>query len=212
MKKKKTILIFDFDGTIADSLDTIVATGNELGSVFGVPTISKEEFRRVGIKNLLKKYRVSSMKLAVFLWLTKRRLRTKMADIPLVSGIKEVLRDLSQEGFRLGVFTSNTKKNVEVFLKKNHLENVFDFVYSENNFFGKDKAMHRLLKKYSLKKEDITYVGDECRDINAMKNAGVAMIAVSWGFESRRVLESADAEMIADTPEELAELLRKRFL
>jgi len=79
----------------------------------------------------------------------------------------------------------------------------FDFIYSDGSLFGKGKILKRVLKKYEFFKRNVVYVGDEVRDIDAAREAGIKIVSVSWGFNSKEVLGSNKPNYIVDTPAEL---------
>jgi len=120
-----------------------------------------------------------------------------------VEGIKEALFELKQQGYRLGVLTSNSKKNVCAFMAHNGMTEVFDFIYSGKNLFGKDKVMVQMLAREGLAKEAVLYVGDELRDIEASRKVGLRVIAVTWGLFGKEALEALNPDAVVETSEEL---------
>ena len=62
--------------------------------------------------------------------------------------------------------------------------------------------MRRYCNKRTLKACEVIYVGDEVRDITGAKNAGVKVIAVAWGYNSRELLEKHKPDFPVDTPQE----------
>ena len=116
---------------------------------------------------------------------------------------------LKNTGFNLGILSSNSKINVCKFLENNNLDNIFDFIYSSRHLFGKDKTLLRLLKKRNIPKKNAVYVGDETRDIEAAKKAGISIVSVSWGFNSRKTLEALQPDQIAGSPGELIACLQR---
>jgi len=91
-------------------------------------------------------------------------------------------------------------------LNKNNL-NVFDFIYSEGDIFNKADKMKTLLEERKLNPESVFYVGDETRDIEAARAAGIKMIAVSWGFNKEEILKKENPDYLIRKPEELVSLL-----
>ena len=97
------------------------------------------------------------------------------------------------------------KKDIKVFLKNNGL-NFFGFIYTESNLFGKGRALNNLLIKHRLDPEETIYIGDEVRDIEAAKKAGIKIISVSWGFNSAKLLQKAKPDFLINKPKELLQL------
>jgi phosphoglycolate phosphatase len=198
------VIIFDFDGTIAETLLETLKLFNEVAPRYDLPIIKKTDLtkiRNLSAKELIREYHISGWKLLRLTQVILPKLKENISNIALVPGIAEVLAELKQQGFSLGIVTSNAKENVELFLKKHHLE--IDFVYAEKNFFGKARVLAHLLKKQKINKQTIVYVGDEVRDIEAAHQAGLKMIAVTWGFNSPQRLETANPEYLVTKPEQL---------
>jgi len=125
-----------------------------------------------------------------------------MEDIGINPEIKGVFIELKKQGHTVGIVTSNTTKNVELFLAS-HQISIIDFIYSEKNLFGKGKVLNNLIKKRLFKKSEVLYVGDEVRDIDAAKNAAVKVIAVDWGFNSEERLRKAQPDFLISKPREI---------
>ena len=204
------VIIFDFDGTVADTFDAIVTITNRLALKFGYKPVSQEDI--VKIKNLssreiIKQSGVSLFKLPLLLRKVKAELNQEIHNLKPVPGIQEALTELKNQGNYLGIITSNDKKNVIFFLQSNDLNKVFDFIYSEATLFGKSRVINHVLKHAKLKPEEAIYVGDETRDIEAAKRSKIKMIAVSWGFNSEEVLAAHQPDFLIHRPHELIEAI-----
>ena len=117
-----------------------------------------------------------------------------------------MLTTLVMRGYPLQVLTTNAKDIVETFLKTNDI-NVFTEVTSERNLFGKSASLKKILKHMNKKPEEVIYIGDEVRDIEACKKVGIEIISVTWGLQSRGALEKAGANYLADTPGDILNIL-----
>jgi phosphoglycolate phosphatase-like HAD superfamily hydrolase len=125
-----------------------------------------------------------------------------------ILGIKEALTHLKDEGNSLGILTSNSEENVSVFLSKHGMEDLFSFIYSGTSLFGKHKVIRKFMKQNYLTPEDVIYVGDETRDIEASKKIHVKVIAVTWGFNSKEALVKHKPDFLIHQPNELSEVMR----
>jgi len=210
MKTKDKTIIFDFDGTIADTLETIAILYNAIASDYNCREVSyddKEKFRSMNTQNFLHECGIPLIKLPTLSIKIKKELKKEIKNIKPFSGIIETLHKLKEHGFKLGVLSSNSVTNIKLFLKHNTLENVFDFVHSGKNVFGKDKTLLRLLFKYKIDRNNVIYVGDETRDIDALKRIKIPIIAISYGFNSHEILKSKNPDYLVDNPEELLNVL-----
>ena len=205
----KKVVIFDFDGTIADTLDSVVNIVNPLSDEFGIKKVPEEnidELRNKKLREILKDSGISMLKMSSMARRIKSELNKQIEYVRPVLGIEEALLGLKEKKYKLGILTSNSKENVSKFLRKNNLD-LFDFIHSESSIFGKSKAMHDLLKKHGIRPEEAIYVGDETRDIEAARKTNIEIVAVSWGYNSKQLLEKQNPDFLIDNPRQLIEIL-----
>ena len=205
----KQLLVFDFDGTIADTLLVAVDIVNELSAEFGFPQISPDEFvtlKHMAPGELMKLSGLSWMQLPLLIKRTHKLFKKHFKHVPPIEGMPEVLRTLHQQGFRMGVLTSNSKENVEEFLREHRME-YFEFVKSPKSLFGKAKALGKICEKSRLFPGSMVMIGDEIRDLDAAQEAGIDSIGVGWGFNSEESLAKAGATATVTEPADLLKLL-----
>lgn len=204
----KKVILFDFDGTIADSFESFFGIINKLSKKYHFRSVRREDLNQLRTKSaldLLKEFNISWYKIPFIARDFKHLQQEEIDRLKPIKGIAPVLQRLKNT-YTLGIVTSNSRKNVEAFLKKNNCD-VFTYVYTDSSFFGKDKMINGFLKKYSFAKEDVLYVGDEIRDIQACKKAGIAVIAVSWGFNVKKGLAKYNPAYLIDSPKDLLTVL-----
>jgi len=205
----KTI-IFDFDGTIANTLSLILEIVNKLTKEYSYKKITRQDILRLREKTYteaigeLGKFGVSVFRLPFLLKEGKDLMAKKVSFCKPFPGLVEALKILKEKGFSLGILTSNLQKNVELFLKKNNIE-VFDFIYCDNSPFllGKGDKLKKLIEKNRWVPGEVVYIGDETRDIEAAKEAGVKIISVTWGINSKKILQKQKPDFLIDKPEQL---------
>jgi phosphoglycolate phosphatase len=205
------VIVFDFDGTIADTFDSIVNIINHLSVEFGYQKASSEDvnkLRNLNSREIIKYSGVSLLKLPFLVKRVKSELNKEIHRLSPASGIREVLLELQCQGNKLGIITSNSKSNVIAFLQNNELQAPFDFIYSGTTLFGKSKVIGRLLQQENLSPGEVIYVGDETRDIEAAKRTPIKVIAVSWGFNSSQALAEQNPDFLIHHPRELIEVIR----
>ena len=208
-KPRYLSIIFDFDGTIADTLSAIVRLVNEHAHEFNIQPLEEkdvEELRGMSNLDIIKKFKVPLVKVPYLVLRAQKELNQRMDEVQLFPGVRELVLELKACGFRIGILTSNSRENVLKFLRGRQLD-VFDFIHTEQNFFGKNWALLHLLKKFDLKKEETIYVGDEIRDIEACHKVNVPVIAVGWGFHRRHVLAAKNPTFIVDSASEILDIV-----
>lgn len=206
----KQVLVFDFDGTIADTLPRILAISNRLSEEFGyrqVPDDEIEMFRGKRSREALKLLQIPFTKIPAIALRMKAELQKDMHLSKPISSVKEVLNEL-RSSYRLGIVTSNSQSNVERFLGANEMP-FFDFIYSSSSLFGKSLVLKSMLRARQLLREGTVYIGDETRDVDAARKSGIDMIAVSWGANSAEALARQKPQYLIHHPEGLLTLLGK---
>lgn len=208
-------IVFDFDGTLADTLELGLNVYNRIAPKYDCQPVSEGEqelFRTKRPQELFEAYGISRLKLLTLVMRIRKEMNRHVPEMKLFDNMEKALRDIREAGFGLGILTSNSVENVRQFLELNNLTALFDFIYSGRNFFGKERVIRKMIIREQLHAERIVYVGDETRDIEACQAAGIPVIAVSWGLNRRELLASLSPDHIADRPEELPDRLRQVLL
>ncbi|MEA5532644.1 HAD-IA family hydrolase [Crocosphaera sp. XPORK-15E] len=210
------VIVFDFDGTLADTYDTFVEIANSLSAEFGYKPVDRQEqekLKHLSAKDLIKQSEISPLKIPFVLQRVKSELNHKIQDLQPINDIPSCLQQLKDKGYLLGIITSNAEDNVLVFLKNHNLEQLFNFIYAGINLFGKHKIINKLLKEQKLQPHEVMYIGDETRDINSAKKSNVQSVAVTWGFNSTEVLAKHQPDFLINHPQELISILQEnRYL
>lgn len=199
------VFLFDFDGTLADSLGVIVAITNDLAPVFGyVPTDldQLEDLKGLNTRQLIRRSELSVFKIPALLRRLRRELQASSATIPVFPGIPELLEGLKAR-HTLAIATSNQPANVQSFLAAHHLEDYFVDIVGGGTLFGKGRLIRRLMKRQGWQPSEMIYVGDEVRDVEAARFAGIRVAAVTWGFNQPDLLATAKPDWLIDEPTDL---------
>ena len=202
---RKRFLIFDFDGTIADSFLVMVRSYNDVARTYGLKQLDEgrpDLLKQRDMKDHIRSVNLSFLQLPCVAYLLRKRYAAYAAEIKPVKGIRDVIRALHENGNALGLATSNNRKNTYQFLSDHDLT-CFDVVKTGRSIFGKHRILSKLKKRWDGDPNSIFYVGDEVRDIQAAQRAGIASIAVSWGFNARSLLEQQNPTRIIDDPRDL---------
>jgi len=199
-------IIFDFDGTIADTLQSSITAINSLANKYGFRKVTKEEVRSEGTQEIIKDRHISLFKLPKLLKDYTTLVQKQITSQHPIDQMPQLLAELNQSGLDLSIITSNSVENVSIFLNKHNLT-FFKHIYSDTSVFGKNIVISRFLTKYKLKNEETIYVGDELRDIAAAHKAKIKIISVTWGFNSKEALKSDSPDYLVNKPNQIAEIL-----
>lgn len=210
-------VIFDLDGTLLDTIGDLAAAANYVCRKNGWQEHTEEEIMGMvghGIPNLVKQFSPPEVRSPLIAISTTAQFsqyygahnmeRTKPYD-----GMPELLERLRAAGVRLAV-CSNKADQFSRMIVEHYFPGVFDFV--RGNLSGMpvkpDPAVVQdLMQKLDAEPETTIMVGDSSVDIRTGHNAGIRACGVTWGFRSRASLVEAGADLLADTPQELARIL-----
>jgi len=196
MSEKIDKIIFDFDGTVANTFQLNVGLIKEMR-----PDTSKKEielFRNNGVAVLQKELNLSLKEVLKLLGLLAKKQMQIINKAKIFPGIKNIFDELRKRDIKIIILSSNTTENIEKWLV--HQKIKVDKIITNNNIFGKDKLLRKMGRQF-------VYVGDEVRDVEACKKAGVKMISVTWGFNTKEALKKAGADYLVDNRTELRKLL-----
>jgi len=206
---QKSVVIFDFDGTIANTLDSIIDIMNNLSDEFGFRKIHDEDveyLRGKRPREILKHLGISLFKLPFVIRKTRREINSHIALLSPSIDLLPTLKLLKENGCQVGIVTTNIEENVKKFLHANNLD-LFDFFYTAKKVFGKDRTISKIIKDMKLEKSKVYFVGDEVRDIEAGKKVGIKTIAVSWGYNTKDALDKEHPDHLIDSPLELENIV-----
>lgn len=206
-------MVFDFDGTIADTLGESRRIFNQMAPDFGLRLVEEHELdhlRHLSLKDLLKHLRIPKRRVPALISRGTGIMRSNITRLQLIHGMREVLVEMRRHVDSFGILTSNASANVELFLETHGLRDEFDFVSSTSKLTGKAKHLKAIRKTFSLRHEQMLYIGDELRDVRASQKAGIPIAAVSWGFNSRESLAAAAPDYLFDIPADFLRLLAGR--
>jgi phosphoglycolate phosphatase len=202
-------IIFDFDGTLADTMEEGLRIFNMIAPDYGIRQIGREEImelRHLSINQLIDHMKIPKTKVPIFIARGTMLMRGNITRLPLIGGMQEMLLALRPKVERLGILTSNAVANVELFLESHGVRELFDFISSTSKLTGKSRYLKAVRKQYDLKLEEMLYVGDEVRDLKAATKAGIPSAGVTWGFNSREVLAKENPALLVDSPDEFLRL------
>jgi len=204
------VVLFDFDGTIADTLPCLWQIGAGLAAEAGYPSLpALEKLRQMSSQEVLAELGIPLIHLPWVVRRLRRELYRRIPEVPVCLGMKAALQSLHARGWVLGIVTSNSTRNVRAFLRHHEMEPWFSVIHSESSLLGKSRILGRLIHQHQW--QNVVYVGDETRDVLAAKTIGIPGVAVAWGFNTVLALENAEPQALALTPAELVGILAGWF-
>jgi phosphoglycolate phosphatase len=200
-------IIFDFDGTIADSFDYVAGFLADEAGVGPLSEARKQELRGLSMAAMARHFGHSWWRLPGLLFKGRRQMKGVIKRLQPFSGITTVIEKLHAEGHELFIVSSNSVQNVKTFLHHHGLHTYFLEIYGGVSMFGKAPALRKLLRDQHLESKNAVYIGDELRDVQAAQSIKLPIIAVTWGFARSDNLEALKPTALATTPNELIRLL-----
>jgi phosphoglycolate phosphatase len=201
-------LIFDFDGTIADSLPVIMKIFGELTHTPPISDTELARLRRLPLHDLAHELHVSKWRMPLLLWRGRRAMKRHMGEVGIFDGIAEVIAQLHGKGHTLMVMSSNETDTIRTFLKRHKLDTYFMQIHGGVGLFAKSKALKKIIHENKINREECYYIGDEVRDIEAGLSARIKQVAVTWGYNDEQVLKVYYPTAIVSSPKQLLTVLQ----
>lgn len=206
------LIVFDFDGTLADSFRFFVAMHNKLARDHGFSEVAEadvEGLRALPTRTLLARSGLPRWRLP---WVARdfTRAMASAPRIPLFDGIPEVLQALYAAGVTLALVSSNSTDNIRRTLGPG-LTPLFATIDGGASIFGKRARLARVIRRSGRAAGDTLYVGDQTADAEAAHAAGAHFGAAGWGYATSEVLAAAKPEWSFATVADLLRLVEDVF-
>lgn len=211
--------IFDLDGTLTDTLESLAYSVKATLREMDLPEITTDECRRFvgdGARCLMERSLRATGEENVKRIEEAMEIYGRIFDenctyhVTPYEGICQILSDLKKEGVKLAVLSNKPDQQTVKVVHEIFGEDVFDYAQGQiENIKRKPEpdGIYCLLEKMNVTKEECLYVGDSEVDVKTGKNAGLKTICVLWGFRDRKTLEAAGAQVMIDRPEELLQFV-----
>ncbi len=207
---KYKYVIFDFDGTLADTEEATFIIYQKLAEKYNLRNITMDELghlKKMNAKDVMAYVELKKRYLPFILKKGKKLLNHDIKNISLCKpDIFYTIGKLREMGVKTAIITTNSKANVELFLEAHNVD-IFDLIVSAA-MFGKEAKMKKIVKKEKIKLHEFLYVGDEIRDITAARNAGMDIASVGWGYNTVESLKKHEPDYLIFEPSELIDICK----
>jgi phosphoglycolate phosphatase len=206
-----SLILFDFDGVLADTLADMLRFAQEVCDELGVKhTVVQTDLSELEVMSFATYGRACKMPEELVDEFVRRcmgKFAEKKSPPAIFDGLGELVRKLA-ESHMLAVVTGNTEGNVRVFLQEHGLEGCFRAVYGVDIPGSKMEKILMAKSQFAADGEAVFMVGDSLSDIRAAREAGVKSIAVNWGHQSVGRLVEAEPDHFVRLPKELIEITK----
>lgn len=211
----KKLCIFDLDGTLLNTLDSIAYYVNDTMKHFGLPVIETEKIRTFvgnGAKNLISRslrYNGSELDAEKVLSVYIEKYNSDaLYLVKPYDGIRELLSKLHENGVTLAVLSNKPHSSTSIMIDEIFGKDLFSVVRGpyNNEKVKPDPAVANEIAK-GFEKENCFFIGDSDVDIKTGRNALMHTVGVTWGFRDRDVLQNAGAEKIVSKAADIADIV-----
>ncbi|HOJ76879.1 MAG TPA: HAD-IA family hydrolase [Bacillota bacterium] len=202
-------VLFDFDGTIADSKDVFIEAYNQMADKHNLQRIEfdqLDELRRLPLAERLKILNLPLYKVPVLAPELYKLYKELSVKINIFDGIKELLQQLKEKGLKLAIISSNSEHNIREVLMQHRID-LIDAILCSTHIFGKAKMIKKFLKTHRLSNSEVIYVGDELRDIHSCKQAQIKVIWVEWGYDIAKVALQGAPDYVVSEPQQILSIV-----
>ena len=203
-----SLVIFDLDGTLVDSFPWFLRNVNDVADRFGFRRVAEgevEALRHASTREILSRLEVPLWKLPVIARHVRRLKAEQAASIALFDGAEAMLRTLAAAGLRLALVSSDSEANARV--KLGEAAALFSDFDCSASIFGKAAKFRRILRRAAIDATQAIAIGDETRDIEAARAAGIACGAVTWGYAAPNALKALGPDLVFERMDDVARVL-----
>jgi len=202
------LILFDFDGTLADSADWMIRTFNAMAPQFGLRSVTGAEvemLRGRSNREIVSYLGVPMWKIPRIAAEMTRRVAAQADSISLFEGTGAMLQTLHAAGIRLAIVSSNAEDNIRRILGADNAALISDYDCGAS-LFGKSSKLRNVLRRSGIAPREAICIGDETRDIEAAREAGMDSGAVMWGYAKPDVLRTFQPSRTFESMSSLAAL------
>ncbi|MDP8204861.1 MAG: HAD hydrolase-like protein [Candidatus Tenebribacter mawsonii] len=195
---KYKLVIFDFDGTLADSFPWFIKMMDVVTEKFNLTKIDKNELeylRKLDSLSFLKYLKIPLYKVPRISTFMRNMMSENIEEIKLFDGIENMFRTLKKLDHKIAIVSTNSKANISKVLGDDLIK-MNDHFVGGVSVFGKESKLKKVIKLSGINKEDAIYIGDEMRDMLASKKIGMPCGAVAWGVNDADALAELEPDEV----------------
>ena len=203
------LVIFDLDGTLADSFPWFLRVINDIADRFGFRRVAAEDIeglRHASTREILSQLEVPLWKLPAIARHARRLKAEAASEISLFAGVEAMLRTLTENGVQLALVTSDNEANARE--KLGAAAALFAHFDCAASLFGKPAKFRRVVRRAGVEPAKVIAIGDEVRDIEAARAVGIACGAVCWGYAAPTALRALGPDHVFERMDEIVHALR----
>jgi phosphoglycolate phosphatase len=204
---KYKLVIFDFDGTLADSFPWFLGMVNTVAAKYQFKRIEEAEvdsLRSLSALQLVRHLGIPLWKMPMIANYVRQLMTKDREGIACFEGVDRLLPQLSQAGVTLALVTSNAYANVCDVLGADNLA-LMSYIECDVSLFGKRSRYRKILKQSGVRPTEALCIGDEIRDIEAAIQEHIPFGAVSWGYTNVEALQARSPAEVFAHVDEIAE-------
>lgn len=206
------LIIFDYDGVLADTLDDLIQFGQEACNQLGVNhVVTKDDLSHLEVMSFStfgRACEVPEPLVDEFVNISLSLFAKKESPPAIFDGLSEVIQHFSTR-HKLAIVTTNSSQNVHAFLTKHGLDSLIHAVYGVDTPGSKAQKISIARERFANNGEAVFMIGDALSDVHAAKEAGVTSIAVTWGHQSLETLLQGEPDYVVNFPQHLIEVIEQ---
>lgn len=208
-RSKYQLYLFDFDGTLANTLPFFQGCFNQIADEFRFRQVQSHEWellRDTDVASIMSHLQISRWKLPLIVRRFRQVMRQHAQDVNLFQGVVELFQKLESNGQKFAIVSSNSEENIQAILGS-QLASKFQFILGGASLFGKAPKLKKALRKAKVHARDTIYIGDENRDADAAAEVGLDFGAVTYGYSLRENLLQKSPAFIFESVTHMSEQL-----
>ena len=206
------LVIFDYDGVLADTLDDLIHFGQEACNRLGVQhVVTKDDLSNLEVMSFATYGRACEVPeplIDEFVRISLDLFAKKASPPAIFNGVSEVIQHFSSK-HKIAIVTTNSSQNVHAFLTQHGLDSLVHAVYGVDTPGSKAHKIALARERFVRNGEAIFMIGDALSDVRAAKEAGVSSIVVTWGHQSLETLLRGEPDHVVNNPHELIEAIER---